>query len=567
MAAEPSKWFANGFNGDSLRGEALATEHEQFKAVATKSAGRNLHLASTKCGLLGQIEDARHGNVSRRMSALEHFKKAAALQATKADKKRDTKDRMAVLVQFVDRYSPVVEAVASLGGPYGTVAYQTLSLLVSVWVNKVKNDNKVTDLLEVIGIELPRLEKWTSIYPTEAMENLISEAYLQILTFAREATKYLCRSSRRFALALPGAGINLDDMAVEIRDVLAKISDEAAMGLHQRSQVIQQDQQELLAKNAALQKELEEQRWLSDQRDQEDDKRRFTAFEDTLKARRGHPGTDVGSTLKALKIVFPDQPYNQRIPCTAYRQASRGLLEDASEYQAWLQVEGPALLFLSGRTAYHGRHQTGLNHSWLSPFAIYAQRYAQRYAQQQCGDGGGGGGGGVRTAFFSALPDIAAAPLDLATLLSSLVLQVLEWEPAVLRTSQEELERTLVADGPAWSVDSLIELLGRVLSRIAAEHERIFIIIDRLDLCVAEGKLSETVDQLARMVGVLEDASTNVKIVVVAETVGDERPWHLQLLPSHVFPPSRLFARQRWNQEKLVTWEDANLSRQRIWDS
>lgn len=37
-----------------------------------------------------------------------------------------------VLLTFVEKFSKVIEAVATAGGPYGTIAYETLSIMVIV---------------------------------------------------------------------------------------------------------------------------------------------------------------------------------------------------------------------------------------------------------------------------------------------------------------------------------------------------------------------------------------------------------------------------------------------------
>jgi len=163
---------------------------------------------------------------TRRNSAVRNFGSAeAAHDAYATGRQRGIKKSGKWIVQhagsfgeFVEKYARIIEAVASAGGPYGTIAYQTLSILlrvspkfhfpnltvgsatsdlIQVCVNKVRNDNKIIDLLEQLRKYLPRLENWTNIYPGPVMRTLVASAYTQVTEFSRKSAEYLSKFGSR----------------------------------------------------------------------------------------------------------------------------------------------------------------------------------------------------------------------------------------------------------------------------------------------------------------------------------------------------------------------------------
>jgi len=65
--------------------------------------------------------------------------------------------------------------------------------MIKLCVKKVKNDNQVVELFDELRSSMPRLESWESIYPTDTMQKLVAEAYVQIIDFARKAAEYLSK--------------------------------------------------------------------------------------------------------------------------------------------------------------------------------------------------------------------------------------------------------------------------------------------------------------------------------------------------------------------------------------
>ena len=116
-------------------------KHAKFRrrlGIASNSK-RAAEVESTKNGLLRQIEEARNHDLPR-TAALEGVGKASAAHSTySSDRETGSKRRRnsvqanaEVLLSFVERFSKVIDAVATAGGPYGSVAYETLSIMVAV---------------------------------------------------------------------------------------------------------------------------------------------------------------------------------------------------------------------------------------------------------------------------------------------------------------------------------------------------------------------------------------------------------------------------------------------------
>jgi hypothetical protein len=98
-----------------------------------------VQIASTKEQLDKQIEDAKNG-LSAPLVALQNLDDASkSRDAYKEDRMHGRKrvgrwvqEFANVFSQFVSVYSGIVDIVKSAGGPYGEVAYQTLSILLIV---------------------------------------------------------------------------------------------------------------------------------------------------------------------------------------------------------------------------------------------------------------------------------------------------------------------------------------------------------------------------------------------------------------------------------------------------
>lgn len=268
-----------------------------------------------------------------------------------------------------------------------------------------------------------------------------------------------------------------------------------------------------------------------------------------------HPGTKIDATKKSLTEVFPDTPPNPLlVPYTGYRQASRDLLYSSTEYRRWHDAKEPSLLFIRGSTDWHGRKETGLLHCWLSPFSIYIAEDASHED-------------GAIVTFFSGLPHLEPAPVSTNMAISSIILQIIQRCPEILRENDYQFRRLLKRAGIPWLTKSLIDLLGEVLSRLTNETARtIYIVIDRLDCC-AEHSLPRVMELLSSMITKLRSPSVNIKLAVIAETSEGNAEWHSEWLSRSNFDLRRLIVRHDWDQEKLLSWLSLTDSRPLIWSS
>ncbi|RYP22909.1 hypothetical protein DL767_008957 [Monosporascus sp. MG133] len=211
-------------------------------------------------------------------------------------------------------------------------------------------------------------------------------------------------------------------------------------------------------------------------------------------------------------------------------------------------------LMAHGCTEWYGRHETGFLHCWLSPFAIYIAEDASQMDK-------------TRVAFFSCLPREQPEPVNISMVFASIILQVIHWQPELLREHDDQFRRILQRADKSWSAESLANLLGMVLSQLNSEAFRaVYIVIDRLDCCLSDN-LSQGMMYLSSMITELKGSPVSVKLLVIAETSEGNAEWHSEGLPRFKFDLERLIVRHDWDQQQLPSWMSATETRPRIWSS
>ncbi|TVY81584.1 hypothetical protein LSUE1_G003620 [Lachnellula suecica] len=593
MDVHPPIWF----QGDEAEGERSSNRrvlqppdtvleaHRHFKAKLRKYlniSGTEIPIASTKEELGIQLEGVQKGipPASVSLQALENATKSHDLYSQDRRKGMKQAGRRAQefangFSQFVSAYSGIVDIVKGAGGPYGEVAYQTLSILLIVVVNKTANDAKIENLLEDIRKSFPKLENWPDIYPTPQMRELVATAYEQVTDFARAATYYFTSFWRRFALAIIAPpSIVVDKVAAEIYKTLAEINSEAMFGLHSRSRNIEievgrsgqmierleaqvtssHDKLQRLEKHALrmesnndlLREALEDQKERfeaykkdEDQKAKQEDEQRLKRLEDDLGVIFPSEETNVSNTKHYLMQVFPNHSrQSSHLPAAGYTQMSPEMLQSSDPYQKWITSTISSMLFLSGRTAIEGRHYTGWGQSWLSPAAIYiAEDLAWRKAH---------------LAFFSCYPGLESRSICAKQIISSVAVQILKQHPQVLRENAVQLHTLALSD--PFRNDSerkaqnqaATKLLRDVLTPVR-DLGTTYIILDRLDKC--QGKFNILMDELVKLVG---DPSCDFKLVIIAETSLGGGEWHPEQLPDDSYSLDRVFTCQDWNQSRLT---------------
>ncbi|TVY38285.1 hypothetical protein LOCC1_G007041, partial [Lachnellula occidentalis] len=540
---------------------------------ALKIGSREQQIASTKEELETQTEAVRD-RLCPPLLALQELNDADKAHDVYTEYRKKGPKRVGRWVQdftsgfsrFVGAYSGMVDIVRGAGGPYGEVAYQTLSILLIVVVNKSANDTKIKDLLDDIRKSFPILENWPQIYPTPTMRALVANAYEQVIEFSRAAAYYLTNF--------------WNTEAALVHKILAEISSEAMFGLHGRShnietQVVQsrQTMEQLQGQATSSNKKLKElqddakrmedtidrlQMTLKNQykkfetykkdvkrtRAQQADEQELKKLQENLGVTFPSAETDVDKTKHHLMKVFPNLPhYAPQVPETAYMQMSRELLQESPLYRNWLSSLESSMLFLSGRTAIEGRHFRGLGHCWLSPACIYiAEDLARSNANNHI------------IAFFSCRPELESRTVSTKHILASIVLQILQRHPRVLGEKEVQFHSAALNG-------AMMELLGGVLACVKGLGTT-YIVLDRLDQC--KGKLNVLMDELVLLVGY---PGCDVKIAIVAETSVGGGVWHPEYLPEGEYRLNRVFRRQDWNQPRLTSLEMNRGKRALTWTS
>lgn len=182
------------------------------------------------------------------------------------------------IAEFADVYSEIFEYVSQLGGIYGQIGYQTISILFFVskrsplkWTtfmvantskivgNKSANDKKFFELLAQFRSSFPRLGIMKEIYP--GIKPLFLCAYTRLINFSRAVAEYFakswskcvsyspsCSSSLKPALertfiAITGSTA-ITELASEVDKAVAEINSECMVRLHgrlQRSELLLED--------------------------------------------------------------------------------------------------------------------------------------------------------------------------------------------------------------------------------------------------------------------------------------------------------------------------------------
>ncbi|KLU85022.1 hypothetical protein MAPG_04056 [Magnaporthiopsis poae ATCC 64411] len=570
----PARWF--GDESPLLpKLQEIEQTHPAFCASVQSIVSMG-EIASDQRHLLDKIKDPVDTEVPQRQQAERHLRQLSVLRKAHAKKRQNGCRKAGALVQkqlsslgeFVEKYGGIIEMVFGAGGPYGTIAFQTLSILLSVMVRKVRNDTSVGEIFDQLSKSLPRLKTWEFIYPNESMGKLVAKAYVQVIIFSRQATEYLTSSWTRFLRAvMPIRSTPFDGITSEIQGTLAEINGEAMYRLHERihqswkstdkiqestgkiqestgkiqdtvtvsakhieelkaraetaeiqnTQLLEKNVeaelalQSLAAQNRRLNELLEESRRRAEERDREDDARRLKDFEGLLGLSPPYgSGSSVANVRGALQQVFPDLPYSPRTtPSTSYVRAHPGLV---AEYAA-------------------------------SPAST-------------------AGGGTTTPAFFSCLPELDEPGCGAAEAIASVILQIVSARPELLRRGEHDFQTALGMkdregrrtpgnngkDGwrtspinkkeqePAkWPLESLLDLLQAVLQSYASaldgQPATLYVVLDRLDCCEQEDTVADALDRLAGMVDVLNRSRGPlcVKLLVVVETSQWRGTWHKRL--------------------------------------
>jgi hypothetical protein len=98
--------------------------------------------------------------------------------------------------------------------------------------------------------------------------------------------------------------------------------------------------------------------------------------------------------------------------------------------------------------------------------------------------------------------------------LSSLILQILDKNPIVLRRGEDlkEIQSQLAYEGP----DRVKALSKALLTIVNLQNDQVFIVLDRPDLCeLAQNPLESPMEHIQTMLHLVEGAKSDLKIMAV----------------------------------------------------
>jgi len=582
-------WFErNGEEKDHPRAledpERVKQVHHSFKRRLSKILRKDdADIASTETALLAQITKIQNTykttNQDRHAAGQELDKALRTHEAYQLERQSGASRLIhgiqafaEGLAEFVKAYSGIIELVRTAGGLYGEVAYQSLSILLIVFENKSTNDTKILEMLNEIRKSLPRLEPLKAINPRTQMKELVASAYKLITEFSRAAARYFARFWRRVLVAVvPMMANEVDELAASIHKCLAEVNAEAMFGLHLRSHKIHQDLGKLSTDNKKLRNDIRalrtENRALMcsmDTRWREEDRRRLEDFDKFLEIQTilDEPNTrNVAVCKHTLQLVFPNSqpPYSG---WAAYGQMNPQTLQQCDELRSWSACETSCLLFLCGNTQFQGRKLIGFPHGWLSPAAIYIAEDHMRTA-------------GEHVAFYSCQPDQRTGKSNAASVISSIVSQILSWKPEILRERDAKLRRIFEQsvrdnDGTVPKqeliLNARVSLLNALLSYMAGIGV-IYIVLDRMDQC--ETLIRDFMNELCCLV--VSPPGVTVKVAVVVETSGGNGNWdpENEMTDRRLYDTVKksLFLTKQWNQQLLTYHERSRHNRVYAWDN
>ena len=206
-------------------------------------------------------------------------------------------------------------------------------------------------------------------------------------------------------------------------------------------------------------------------------------------------------------------------------------------------MEQSCLLVFRGRTAPESRCCSyGYTNSWLSPAAAYVAQKAVK--------------SGRNMAYYCCQPDILAGSCRGKDLLSSLIYQVLQCNPSILRRKDQHFRSVVSSDDwqdPKTGQAAVKVRLGLLREILKALGSPSTITLDRIELC--DWKLPVLMNALVELVESMMpvDEFCAVKIMVVLDPARGY--WDAESLDEEKKNSSTVVLFQEWDQRALSPLE------------
>lgn len=178
-------------------------------------------------------------------------------------------------------------------------------------------------------------------------------------------------------------------------------------------------------------------------------------------------------------------------------------LEKDESYQYWNQCSRSSCLLLHGFTQLQSTTMTPIL-CWLSPATIYVTEELRKQDK--------------RVAYYCCHPGPESAPLIyIRDLISSLVWQILQWNPCVLKKEFTEIRyqiRLFANEDSEQAIHAMFKVMDMVLTSFHGE-DVIYIVIDRLEACEPT-ELHHLM--LVKFVNLVRKAPCIVKVMMVVDS-------------------------------------------------
>ncbi|KAL8791721.1 MAG: hypothetical protein Q9195_005658 [Heterodermia aff. obscurata] len=389
---------------------------------------------------------------------------------------------------FLQAYSGVVEIMKGADQQYGGIAYGTLSILLIVAVNKQRKEELIEATLLDMQREFSRLQILKEIHTSQNIKKYIADAYKLGIEFAMEATRYYSRPSYKRvveAFTKPPS-LRIDIKVSEITKAMIEIQKERATLDSQRIFEVQQKQLETQQKQLETQQAVDGiKEELRDTREQVERKR---LGELKVKLLQGNP------TPKEILEQYSSAVSGAFKNPGRLRNLNVNDIIQNETYTNWEKYKKSSIMLIHGTTEL----KRG-DYSWLSPATFH---FIRHFNDQH------------RLVLFHCCHDrnFMESDTPFHLVLSSLIFQILEAQPAVLRDGSQYHELLTKVSDPAWQANypqSAFEVLRQLLSSLP----EVYLFLDRIDRI--KGSASRFLESLGDLV---KNSKNVLKVLLVASS-------------------------------------------------
>jgi hypothetical protein len=508
-------WFARTSGSVFDKVNELNDDKQAWAAVQQgQNPQRSPELAfvyrSTKLDVRNQVDLELEKAAAESVAAVQQAngKRKVWTDDRQSSKRKAFQEGMATFANFLEHFSGVVEVVKAADEQYGGLAYGTLSVFVSVFVNKTKKEEGLVEGFDELSYAFPRLETLRSLGAAqqsrtaveskalEQLEKLLTETFALVVIFAREATQYYTSRSQRWKETLVPDRFKSGTI-VEIRDHLKKVREQCDIlmlaqiaSLHTKLD----DMSVVLHQTASWMRQAN----LAASQLHESNLRKLLSI-DSKSANTGPDALDSLGSL--LRNSFPQRQSIGMNP----EPPSLGLLKVDRDFSSWWEAQNSCLLLAGGANWRSGRSAGTLN--WLSEGALLVIKKLQEQRTQ------------VAHYLVQSTPLIGKIHRrSLRDVTAELVFQIAVMREDGFRGELDSLE-TLV-NSSAWNEDSagkFLEaartLLLGIFSTFTAQCQ-VWIVIDRLDQCSWSDDDEKDEDDVRNALGILLSVISEVACCV-----------------------------------------------------